>query len=33
MESEGKNGFSNNKFVMVCEVRGKIDFPASEYSL
>ena len=27
MEFEGEDGFSNSKFVMVCVVRGKIDFP------
>jgi len=26
MEFEGEDGFSNSKFVMVCVVRGKIDF-------
>jgi len=27
MKPEDKNGFSNSKFVMVCVVSGKIDFP------
>jgi len=26
MEFEGEDGFSNSKFVMICVVRGKIDF-------
>jgi len=29
MESEGKNGFSNSMFVMVCVVCGKIEFRVS----